>query len=145
MYDPRYDESSYDEASEDEGPYDGANDDEDEFLYDGANDDESSRDEYPYDEARDDEDETRDDEDAALDDEPFHDQAFDDESPDNQEAVPKRKALVLGIIGSVEPHDQRKDPPTTEGAAKGPHGDARDMRQALIGDLLAALPSNLHF
>ena len=54
----------------------------------------------------------------------------------SDEIGPRRKALILGIIGSVEPHHQRKhhraDPTWQEGHTKGPHGDAFDMRQALI-------------
>ena len=128
MYDPRYDEPSYDETGEDEG------------LYDGANYDEAPYDESAYDEGLDDEDEGDNDDEPGDEDGPreFH---FQSRSAgrsrlhhNNQDVLPKKKALVLGITGSVEPHDQRK-----KGATIGAHIDARDVRQVLIGDF-----SSLH-
>ena len=133
-YDPRYYEPSYDEAGEDKGPYDGANYDEasyDESAYDEALDDKDEpRDE---DEVRDDEDEGDDDDEPGDDEDGPRDSHFQSRSTrlhhNNQEVPPKKKALVLGIVGSVVPHDQREKEATISA-----HSDARDVRQVLIGD-----------
>ena len=118
MYDSRYDEPSYDEAGEDDGSYDGANYDETSYY---------ASDEPAYDEALDDGGEPGDDEDGPR------DSHFQSRSTrlhhNNQEVPPKKKALVLGIVGSVVPHDQRE-----KGATISAHSDARDVRQVLIGD-----------
>ena len=145
-----YDQSAYDEALDDEDEPQ-ARDDEDEprddedGVRDSDDDDEPSDGDEPGDD--DDEPASGDDEDGPRE---FHFQSrnagfvtriHDDEDEqsrsagrtrlhhNNQEVLPKKKALVLGIIGSVVPHDQRE-----EGATISAHTDARDVRQVLIGD-----------
>ena len=57
------------------------------------------------------------------------------------QVLPKRKALLLGVMGSGIPQQRREGEqsnvagePTKEGIIKGPRYDVIDMRQALIGE-----------
>jgi hypothetical protein len=55
----------------------------------------------------------------------------DEVSIGSDQMVTKRKALILGIIGSAIPLEERE---TATEKIGDPHSDANNMRRALIGD-----------